>query len=108
VRFPDTFGSKTAWSMLGRIDKGLFCQMVTIPLFKRHRVLCQVAGHGLAVVKLLPPLVIDEGDRAWIRDAFDDVIADCENLTGPSGTSSATCRSRVKMSAFRSSSYVRF
>jgi ornithine--oxo-acid transaminase len=81
-RAPETFGSKTAWSMLGRIDKGLFCQMVTIPLFKRHRIICQVAGHGLPVVKLLPPLVIDEGDREWIQRAFDDVIADCENLTG--------------------------
>jgi ornithine--oxo-acid transaminase len=81
-RAPESWGSKAAWSMLGRIDKGLFCQMVTIPLFKRHRVICQVAGHGMPVVKLLPPLVIGEEDGRWIAAAFDDVIADCENLTG--------------------------
>jgi ornithine--oxo-acid transaminase len=81
-RAPAGLRSKAAWSMLGRVDKGLFCQTVTIPLFKRHRVISQVAGHGLPVVKLLPPLVLEESDRIWIRDAFDDVLADCENLTG--------------------------
>jgi ornithine--oxo-acid transaminase len=36
----------------------------------------------MPVVKLLPPLVIGADDRRWIAEAFDDVIADCENLTG--------------------------
>ena len=30
--------------------------MITIPLFNRHRILSQVAGHDMNVVKLLLPL----------------------------------------------------
>lgn len=71
-----------AWQMLDRANKGLFCQMITIPLYKRHRILSQVAGHGLPVVKLLPPLVLSEGDCDWIVRAFRDVATDCERVPG--------------------------
>jgi ornithine--oxo-acid transaminase len=64
------------------MNKGLFCQLVTVPLFKEHRVLCQVAGHGSHVVKLLPPLVIDDEDCTWIKHSFDAVIADSHRVPG--------------------------
>ena len=44
--------------VLETANKGLFCQMITIPLFKDHKVLVQVAGHASHTVKLLPPLNI--------------------------------------------------
>ncbi len=53
---PKSLKLKAAWAMLEAANKGLFCQMVTIPLFKDHHILSQVAGHGMNVVKLLPPL----------------------------------------------------
>jgi ornithine--oxo-acid transaminase len=56
--------------------------MITIPLFKKHRILSQVAGHGCNVVKFLPPLVIGEDDRRWIRAACDEVIADTHKVPG--------------------------
>ena len=41
---------------------GLFSQLVTVPLFHEHRILCQVAGHRMNVIKALPALVIEESE----------------------------------------------
>ncbi|MDW6026156.1 aminotransferase class III-fold pyridoxal phosphate-dependent enzyme [Mesorhizobium sp. BAC0120] len=79
---PHSFALKTAWHLLESANKGLFCQMVLIPLFRDHHILCQVSGPNIHVIKLLPSLVIDETDRVWIRDAFDAVIADCHRVPG--------------------------
>ncbi len=68
--------------MLETANKGLFCQMVTIPMFKEHRVLTQVAGHGMNVVKLLPPLNLTQKDRDLIINSFDITIADCHKVPG--------------------------
>jgi len=45
-----------------------------VPLFRDHRVLSQVAGHGLNVLKALPPLVIDEDDLDWFVTALDETV----------------------------------
>lgn len=74
---PRSLKLRATWSMLETASKGLFSQMVTIPMLRDHRVLTQVAGHGMNVVKLLPPLVVDEADRDWTLSAFDAVIAEC-------------------------------
>lgn len=79
---PKSLSLKAAWTMLEAANKGLFSQMITIPLFKNHRILSQVAGHGMNVVKFLPPLVIGDRDRDWILAALDEVIADCHKVPG--------------------------
>lgn len=79
---PSSLSLKAAWSMLEAANKGLFCQMVTIPLFKDHRILSQVAGHGMNVVKFLPPLNLSVKDRDWIISAMNKTIADCHQVPG--------------------------
>ena len=79
---PKSLTLKTAWAMLEAANKGLFCQMITIPLFKEHRILTQVAGHGMNVVKLLPPLTLTQKDRDHIVNAFDKTIADTHQVPG--------------------------
>ena len=79
---PDRLKHRAAWKLLDSAQKGLFAQLVTVPLFKRHHILSQTAGHDLAVVKFLPPLNIDDSDRQWIARAVDDVIADTEKVGG--------------------------
>jgi ornithine--oxo-acid transaminase len=79
---PDGLLRKAAWTGLEAANKGLFSQTITIPLFKNHRILSQVAGHGMNVVKLLPPLVIGEKDRDWILKAMDEVIGDTQEVGG--------------------------
>jgi ornithine--oxo-acid transaminase len=77
---PSSFALRAAWTLLEKATKGLFCQMVIIPLFARHRILSQVAGHDMYVIKLLPPLCLSLEDEDWIVGAFDDVIADCHKV----------------------------
>jgi ornithine--oxo-acid transaminase len=74
---PRSLRLRAAWALLEKANKGLFCQMVTIPLLQRHRILSQVAGHDMHVIKLLPPLCLSESDEDWIVQAFDDVVAEC-------------------------------
>jgi ornithine--oxo-acid transaminase len=71
-----------AYAMLDAASKGLFCQLILIPLFQQHRILAQVAGHNMPVIKLLPPLVIGEDDAALIETAFAQVLAEAESLGG--------------------------
>src|SRR3954467_2113426 len=73
---PSSLKLKASWNVLETASKGLFCQLITIPLFKQHKVMTQVAGHGSHTVKLIPPLIINEADCDWIVRAFDEVIAD--------------------------------
>lgn len=77
---PTSFALRAAWTLLEKATKGLFCQTVIIPLFTRHRILSQVAGHDLYVIKLLPPLCLSLEDEDWIVGAFDDVIAECHKV----------------------------
>ena len=79
---PRSLALRAAWSVLEAAKKGLFCQMVAIPLLKKHRILTQTAGYGTNVIKLLPPLVIDARDKDRIVAALDDVIADCHRVPG--------------------------
>ncbi len=79
---PKSFKLKASWTMLETASKGLFCQMITVPLFKDHKILTQVAGHGSHTIKLLPPLVITDEDCKWIETAFDQVIAASHQVPG--------------------------
>jgi ornithine--oxo-acid transaminase len=44
--------------------------------------LTQVAGHGMNVVKLLPPLNLTQQDRDNIVNSFDKAIADTHQIPG--------------------------
>ncbi|MDP9085990.1 MAG: aspartate aminotransferase family protein [Pseudomonadota bacterium] len=79
---PSSFKLKASWNVLETASKGLFCQLITIPLFKDHKILTQVAGHASHTIKLIPALTIDDSDCAWIEDAFDDVIAGSHRVPG--------------------------
>jgi ornithine--oxo-acid transaminase len=79
---PRSLKLKASWNLLEAANKGLFCQLITIPLFKEHRILTQVAGHGSHTVKLLPPLVLSDRDCEGIERSFDAVIADSHKVPG--------------------------
>jgi ornithine--oxo-acid transaminase len=79
---PRSLKLRASWSALEMANKGLFCQLIVIPLFKDHKILTQVAGHGIHTIKLLPPLVITESDCELIEKSFDAVIADAHRVPG--------------------------
>jgi len=64
-------------SVEGR-QPGLFSQLVTVPLFHRHRILCQVAGHQMNVIKALPALVVEEQEIRRFAEALTETIAAAE------------------------------
>jgi ornithine--oxo-acid transaminase len=47
---------------------------VVVPLLQRHRILTQVSGDELEVIKLTPPLVIDESDADRFVRAFKEIM----------------------------------
>jgi ornithine--oxo-acid transaminase len=79
---PRSFKLKMSWNALETVNSGLFCQLITIPLFKEHKILSQVAGHGIHTIKLLPPLIISDADCEWIERAFDAATADAHRVPG--------------------------
>ncbi len=81
-------GSRT-FKTIERLQRGIFSQLVVVPLFKEHRILSQVAGHGLNVVKGLPPLVIGEEDIEWFATSLDAVLAEAQRLPRAFGRFSA-------------------
>jgi ornithine--oxo-acid transaminase len=70
--------ARAVWDAIERRQPGLFAQMVTVPLFRRHRILTQVAGHHMNVVKVLAPLVIEESDLRQFVSALEEVLTDIE------------------------------
>jgi ornithine--oxo-acid transaminase len=79
---PRSLKLKAAWHALETSREGLFCQLITIPLFKEHKILSQVASHSSHTIKLLPALVISHVDCDYIVNAFETVIADSERVPG--------------------------
>ncbi len=79
---PKSFKLKTAWKMIHAANKGLFGQMIVVPLMSKHRMLTQVAGHNVDLVKLLPPLIITERDVEEFAKALATVVADCHKFPG--------------------------
>jgi len=79
---PKSLSLKPWWMMLDKANRGLYCQLVIIPMFKKHKIISQVAGHGSYVLKMIPPLVLTEADVDWVINAMDDVIADAHKFPG--------------------------
>jgi acetylornithine/succinyldiaminopimelate/putrescine aminotransferase len=80
---PSEFKLKMAWKLLHKVDKVLFAQMVVTQLLSKHRILTQVAGHAMDVIKILPPLIIGEAEVEKFVSALDDVLTECRRFPGP-------------------------
>jgi ornithine--oxo-acid transaminase len=80
IEFEEPDGGSRTWKLLERIQPGLFAQLVVVPLFRDHRILSQVAGHGLNVIKGLPPLVVGEDDLGWFVSALEETVARAERM----------------------------
>jgi acetylornithine/succinyldiaminopimelate/putrescine aminotransferase len=80
---PRSLKLRASWKFIEAANKGLFGQMVVIPLMSKHRILTQVAGHGLPTVRILPPLIITDEDISYFVNAVDDVLSDAHKLPGP-------------------------
>jgi ornithine--oxo-acid transaminase len=74
-------GGLSVWRGIEHAQPGVFAQLVTIPLFHEHRILCQVAGPRMNVIKALPALVIEEQEVRRFAAALEEVIARAEHAS---------------------------
>jgi len=79
---PDALKLRTSWNMLQKARRGLFAQMVVVALFHRHRILTQVSGDHMEVIKLLPTLTIGDDEVQMFADALEDVMKDAHRGSG--------------------------
>ena len=66
--------------MIDRAQRGLFAQLVVVPLFTKHHILTQVAGHDMAVIRILPPLVLSDANIDAFAEALRATIADAQRM----------------------------
>jgi ornithine--oxo-acid transaminase len=72
--------NRAVFNAVERAQPGLFAQLITVPLFHEHRILVQVAGHRMNVVKALPSLLINEEEVRGFADALAEVVANAERV----------------------------
>jgi ornithine--oxo-acid transaminase len=80
IEFGEPPSRARSYRLMDRVQPGLFAQLVIVPLFREHRIISQVAGHKLPVLKALPPLTIGEDDLAFFAEALDETIAKARHV----------------------------
>jgi ornithine--oxo-acid transaminase len=80
IEFGEPESGRATWRLLERMQPGIFAQLVVVPLFTEHRILSQVAGHKVNVVKGLPPLTITEADVDWFATALGAVVGEAQKM----------------------------
>lgn len=78
---PNSFKLKAGWDFLHKITKGLFGQLIVVPLMTQHHILSQVSGQN-DIIKLLPPLTLTHDDVQWILNALEPTIRECHRFPG--------------------------
>jgi ornithine--oxo-acid transaminase len=94
LEFGEPDSGSIAWRVMERMQTGLFAQLVVVPLFTKHRILSQVAGYDLPVLKGLPPLVLTQRDIDELVTALDDVIRKAGRPTRVAGLALRAARAR--------------
>jgi acetylornithine/succinyldiaminopimelate/putrescine aminotransferase len=79
---PRSLGLRAAWTAAEMAQKGLFAQLVVMALMREHRLLTQVGGPDVNIIKLLPPLIIGDAEVEMIASAFEAVMAEAANVSG--------------------------
>ncbi len=79
---PSGLKARTNWAMLQKARVGLFAQMVVVALFQRHRILTQVSGDHMEVIKLIPPLMISDTEVKLFTESFAEVMEDASKGSG--------------------------
>ena len=80
IEFAEPASRQRSWRLLERIQPGFFSQLVIGPLFSKYRVLTQVAGHHMNVIKAIPPLVVTDSDIEWFAEALEQAIQKAERI----------------------------
>lgn len=77
------FKKKLVWDAVHKIDRGLFGELIVMPLLTKHFILTQVSGHHQDIVKLIPPLTLTKEHVQKFVLALDTVLSECDSVSGP-------------------------
>jgi len=80
IEFGEPRSGRLSWRLIEKMQPGLFAQLVVVPLFSEHRILSQVAGHRMAVLKALPPLVVTDEDVERFVEALSATVARAQRM----------------------------
>jgi acetylornithine/succinyldiaminopimelate/putrescine aminotransferase len=80
---PAELAARMGWKLLHQLERELFAQMLVTTLFQKHRIITQLAGHAMDVIKILPPLIIGDREIDRFVTALESVLNDCRNFPGP-------------------------
>ena len=80
---PAATGRRAAWDAVHAVHRGLYPQLVVMPMLERHHVITQVTGRADPIIRLMPPFVISDDDIRWFVDALDDCLGRVHRLAGP-------------------------
>jgi ornithine--oxo-acid transaminase len=72
--------ARLQWHLIHLASRGLFPQLIVIPLHRDHGVITMAAGKN-DVIKLLPPLTLSAAEAGSFLDALDTVLGDCESCS---------------------------
>ena len=61
-------------TLMGAVEPGAFAAAVHIDLHRRG-ILVQIPGFNLNMIKILPPVILDDDDVRWFLRAFEEVLA---------------------------------
>jgi acetylornithine/succinyldiaminopimelate/putrescine aminotransferase len=79
---PRSLGLRAAWTAAETAHRGLFSELVVMALMSGHRILTQVGGPDINIIKLLPPLIIGDEEVEMIASSFEAVMAEAADLRG--------------------------
>jgi len=79
---PKSLKLKAAWKTLETMQAGLFAQLVVMGLMRDHRLLTQVSGHRVNIVKFLPPLILTDEQVDDALTAIDSTLDKAHRLRG--------------------------
>jgi len=79
---PRSMKLRMGWSLIHKLDRGLFPQLITIPLLRDHGILTQTSGHNQDIIKLLPPMVLSDADVDEFLTAFEEVMVQLHRFPG--------------------------
>jgi ornithine--oxo-acid transaminase len=80
IEFQEPAGGSRSWRLLERKQPGIFSQLVAVPLFSDHAILIQTAGHGMNVLKGIPPLTVSEADVEYFASALEQTLQRAQRI----------------------------
>ena len=79
---PTSLKLKAAWKALETMQAGLFAQLVVMGLMRDHRLLTQVSGHRVNIIKFLPPLILTDEDVDYALTAIEATLERAHKVRG--------------------------